>query len=71
VGGSDTGVARDAIVEAVFGAWLTKRHASADRHSFAHAAAVLAVGRRRHPGVVVRVVTNDQGDLAVMPLIAE
>ena len=43
MGGSDTGVARDAIVEAVFGAWLTKRHASADRHSFAHAAAVLAV----------------------------
>ena len=40
-GAAEGGPARDATVDAVFDAWLTERHASADRHLFPHASDAL------------------------------
>ncbi|KAL7548113.1 hypothetical protein ACHAWF_011404 [Thalassiosira exigua] len=60
----------DSVIEAAFDAWLSERHASADRNLFPHASRALATIRERHPDAVVGAVTNGRGDPREMPTIA-
>lgn len=50
-----------AIVEQSFRAWLTERHASAERHLFPHAIPMLEAVRTNHPHTCIGAVTNGRG----------
>lgn len=61
----------DSVVEAAFGAWLSERHASADRNLFPHAVSALEAIRTEHPRAVIGAITNGRGDPLEMGSIRE
>ncbi|KAL9185359.1 hypothetical protein ACHAXT_003136 [Thalassiosira profunda] len=65
VTGDDT--VHESVAEAVFDAWLSERHASADRNLFPHASASLQIIREQHPNVVIGAITNGRGNPLCMP----
>ncbi|KAL7534736.1 hypothetical protein ACHAXR_006050 [Thalassiosira sp. AJA248-18] len=63
-------IVHGSVIEAIFDAWLSERHASADRNLFPHAISALERIREQHPGAVIGAITNGRGNPLEMPSIA-
>ena len=63
-------IVHDSVVETIFDAWLSERHASADRNLFPHASDALQRIREEHPGAVIGAITNGRGNPLEMPSVA-
>lgn len=57
------------MVEAVFDAWLSERHASADRNLFSDCVDALERIREQHPDAVIGAITNGRGNPLFMPSV--
>lgn len=74
--GADEGAAaaaavHESVIEAVFDAWLSERHASADRNLFPNASNALESIKEEHPDAIVGAITNGRGDPLEMPSVRE
>ena len=69
--GLDDSVVHDTVIETIFNAWLTERHASAERNLFPHTADALQAIREQYPDVVIGAITNGRGSPLEMPSIKE
>ena len=66
--GSTNVVVKDMeIVEHAFEAWLSERHASAEKHLFATAIPMLECIQKEHPHAFIVAVTNGRGSPMFMP----
>jgi len=63
-------VVHDSVIEAIFDAWLSERHASADRNLFPYTSTALESIRQEHPGAVIGAITNGRGNPLEMPSVA-
>lgn len=72
IGGSSRSerVVHDSVIEAIFDAWLSERHASADRNLFPYTSTALELIRQEHPGAVIGAITNGRGNPLEMPSVA-
>ena len=61
----------DSVIESVFDAWLSERHASADRNLFPFASQSLERIKEKHPDAVIAAITNGRGNPLDMPNIAD
>ena len=68
--GNSERVVHDSVIDAVFDAWLSERHASADRNLYPHATVALERIREQHPHAVIGAITNGRGNPLHMPLVA-
>lgn len=59
------------VVETVFDAWLSERHASANRNLYQHASSSLECIRKHHPNAVIGAITNGRGNPLEMPSVAD
>ena len=57
------------IIEYTFNAWLTERHASADRNIYPHTIQGLQTIRNQHPNCIIGAITNGRGNPLDMPSI--
>lgn len=64
-GGGDDAL-HESVVDFVFDAWLTERHASAERRLFPETLPALAAVKESHPDACVAAVTNGRGDPLAM-----
>ena len=58
------------IIDYTFNAWLTERHASADRNIYPHTIHALQSIRNQHPNIIIGAITNGRGNPLDMPSIA-
>lgn len=64
-------VDEDQIVQDSFNAWLSERHASADRHLFSSTLPMLESLKQQHPHAFIVAVTNGRGNPMDMPRISQ
>jgi len=57
------------IIDYTFNAWLTERHASADRNIYPHTIHALQNIREQHPNCIIGAITNGRGNPLDMPSI--
>ena len=60
-------VLHDSVVDIIFDAWLSERHASADRNLYPSTTHALESIRKQHPNAVIGAITNGRGNPLDMP----
>eukprot|EP00580_Thalassiosira_gravida_P019296 CAMPEP_0201663206 /NCGR_PEP_ID=MMETSP0494-20130426/5065_1 /ASSEMBLY_ACC=CAM_ASM_000839 /TAXON_ID=420259 /ORGANISM="Thalassiosira gravida, Strain GMp14c1" /LENGTH=350 /DNA_ID=CAMNT_0048141745 /DNA_START=156 /DNA_END=1208 /DNA_ORIENTATION=+ len=70
-GSSSDGAVHGSVIEAVFDAWLSERHASADRNLYPFASNALETIREEHPDAIIGAITNGRGNPLEMPSMKE
>ena len=58
------------IIDYTFNAWLTERHASADRHLYPHTISALQIIKQQYPNCIIGAITNGRGNPLDMPSLA-
>ena len=59
------------IIDYTFNAWLTERHASADRNMYPHTIQGLQTVKQQYPNCIIGAITNGRGNPLDMPSISD
>jgi len=70
VSGIQSSIIDTSIIDYTFNAWLTERHASADRNIYPHTISALQNIKEQYPNCIVGAITNGRGNPLDMPSIA-